>query len=141
MSNTKIIKNNNVKLSENQTKKIASLLQEGITFSFPNQETVLINQEKIISGKIFSNKQLHTLAREIFLESKIIPVVFSLNLDSVTTEWVTKQMRLYGINAKDLQRQLGFDKEAINDFLKLRTKLKPLEKAALFYYFLTFERI
>jgi hypothetical protein len=29
-------------------------------------------------------------------------------------------MRLYGINAKDLQRQVGFKKETINDFLKLR---------------------
>lgn len=128
-----------MKLSDNQTKKIASLLKAGITFSFPNEETALIKQEKIVSYKIFSNKQLHSLAKDIFPDTKIIPVVFSLNLESITIEWVSKQMRLYGINAKDLQRQLGFEKEVINDFLKLRTKLKPLEKAALFYYFLTFE--
>ena len=48
-------------------------------------------------------------------------------------------MRLYGINSKDLQRQIGFEKETINDFLKLRTQLKPLEKSSLYYYFQSFE--
>jgi hypothetical protein len=100
-------------------------------------EIARINE--IIYNQIFSNKQLYSIAKEIFPTSKIIPVVYSLNLSKVTIEWVAKQMRLYGINAKDLQRQVGFEKETISDFLKLRTTLKPIEKSSLFYYFLTFE--
>ncbi|WP_353076635.1 hypothetical protein [Flavobacterium sp.] len=48
-------------------------------------------------------------------------------------------MELYRINAKDLQRQLGFKRETISDFLKLGTQLKPAEKSSLFYYFLSFK--
>ncbi len=121
-----------MKLSDNQVMKISSLLRSGITFSFPDEETIVIKQEKIVNCKIFSNKQLYSLAREIFPEHKIVPAVFSLNLESITIEWVSKQMRLYGINAKDLQRQLGFEKEVINDFIKT---IRKSSSVLLFYYF------
>jgi hypothetical protein len=128
-----------MELSKNQKEAISRVKDTGVLFEFPTIDTVIVKQNEIIYSQIFSNKQLYSLAKEIFPESKIIPVVYSLDLDKITIEWVTKNMRLYGINAKDLQRQLGFEKETINDFLKLRTKLKPLEKSSLFYYFLTFE--
>jgi len=138
MSNAKI---NKMKPSEEQKIKLISLQKEGIEFSFPDDETIVIKQKEIPQNRLFSNKQLYVLVKEIFPESKIIPVVFSLNLNIVTIEWVTKQMQLYGIKSKDLQRQLGFKKEIINNFLKSGSRLEPTEKAALFYYFLTFERV
>jgi hypothetical protein len=128
-----------MELSKFQTDEIARINETGILFEFPDFETVIIKQIEIIYNQIFSNKQLYSIAKEIFPASKIIPVVYSLDLSKITIEWVAKQMRLYGINAKDLHRQVGFEKETISDFLKLRTTLKPIEKSSLFYYFLTFE--
>lgn len=128
-----------MELSKEQTDAITRLNETGVVFEFPDFETVIIKQTAIIYNQIFSNKQLYIVAKEIFPMSKIIPVVYSIDLSKITIEWVTKQMRLYGINSKDLQRQVGFKKEAISDFLKLRKTLKRKEKSSLFYYFLTFE--
>lgn len=112
----------------------------GIQFEFPKEDLVIIRQTEVVYNQLFSNKQLYTLGRELFTAPIIIkPVVYSLDLSKITIEWVTKQMRLYGINAKDLQRQVGFDKETIADFLKLRKTLQPIEKSSLYYYFLSFK--
>jgi hypothetical protein len=128
-----------MELTNIQKENIAKLKETGIYFEFPETDLIIVKQKEIVYNQLFSNKQLYNLAREIFLTEKIISAVYSLDLSKITIEWVTKQMRLYGINAKDLQRQVGLEKETINDFLKLRTKLKPLEKSSLYYYFLSFE--
>ena len=117
-----------MEFSQIQTDEIARINDEGIVFEFPAIGTVIGRQMEIIYNQIFTNKQLHAIARAIFPESKVIPVVYSLDLSIVTIEWVAAQMTLYRITAKDLQRQIGFKKETINDFLKLRKTLKPLEK-------------
>jgi hypothetical protein len=119
-----------MELSKEQTDAITSINETGVVFEFPDFETVICRQTTIIYNQIFSNKQLYVIAREIFPISRIIPVVYSLDLSTVTIEWITKQMRLYGINAKDLQRQVGFKKETINDFLKLR-KTHPKRMALM----------
>ena len=121
-----------MELSKEQTDAITRLNETGVVFEFPDFETVIIKQTVIIYNQIFSNKQLYIVAKEIFPMSKIIPVVYSIDLSKITIEWVTKQMRLYGINSKDLQRQVGFKKEAISDFLKLRKTLKCKENRVCF---------
>lgn len=128
-----------MELTKIQKEAIEKLKETGIYFDFPKTDLILVKQKEIIYNQLFSNKQLYILAREIFPTVRIIPAVYSLDLSLITIEWVTKKMRLYGINSKDLQRQIGFEKETINDFLKLRTQLKPLEKSSLYYYFQSFE--
>jgi hypothetical protein len=128
-----------MELTNNQKEAIENLKETGIYFDFSETDLIIVKQKEIVYNQLFSNKQLYILAREIFPNVKIIPAVYSLDLSLITIEWVTKKMRLYGINAKDLQRQIGFEKETINDFLKLRTLLKPAEKSSLYYYFQTFE--
>jgi hypothetical protein len=128
-----------MELSKEQTDAIARINEAGVIFEFPTTDIVIVRQMEIIYNHIFSNKQLHTIGREIFPESKLIKVVYNLDLSKVTIEWVVTQMGLHGINAKDLQRQIGFKKETISDFLNLRVTLKPIEKSSLFYYFLAFE--
>ena len=128
-----------MELTKIQKEAIENLKETGIYFDFPETDLILVKQKEIIYNQLFSNKQLYILAREIFPTVKKIPAVYSLDLSLITIEWVTKQMRLYGINTKDLLRQVGFEKETIYDFLKLRTQLKPIEKSSLYYYFQSFE--
>jgi hypothetical protein len=127
-------------MTQSQKETIANLNKMGIQFEFPKEDLVIVRQKEVVYNQLFSNKQLHTLGRELFEAPIIIkPVVYSLDLSTITIEWVISQMELYRINAKDLQRQLGFKKETIADFLKLRKTLQPMEKSSLYYYFLTFK--
>lgn len=127
-------------MTQSQKETITSLKKIGIQIEFPKEDLVIVRQTKVVYNQLFSNKQLHTLGRELFTALIIIkPVVYSLDLSKITIEWVISQMELYCINAKDLQRQLGFKKETISGFLKLGIQLKPAEKSSLFYCFLSFK--
>lgn len=127
-------------MTQLQEETIANLKKTGIQFEFPKEDLVIVRQTEVLYNQLLSNKQLHTLGRELFEAPIIIkPVVYSLDLSTITLEWVISQMELYGINAKDLQRQLGFKRETISGFFKLGTQLKPAEKSSLFYYFLSFK--
>jgi hypothetical protein len=128
-------------MTQSQKETIANLKKTGIQFEFPKEDLVIVRQAEVVYNQLFSNKQLHTLGRELFEAPIIIkPVVYSIDLSTITIEWVISQMELYRINAKDLQRQLGFKKETISGFLKLGKQLKPAEKSSLFYYFLAFDK-
>lgn len=127
-------------MTQSQKETIANLNKIGIQFEFPKEDLVIVRQKEVVYNQLFTSKQLHTLGRELFTAPIIIkPVVYSLDLSKITIEWVISQMKLYRINAKDLQRQVGFEKETIADFLNLRKTLQPIEKSSLYYYFLSFK--
>lgn len=127
-------------MTQSQKETIANLKKIGIQFEFPKQDLVIVRQTEVVYNQLFANKQLHSFGRELFTAPIIIkPVVYSLDLSQITIEWVTNQMKLYHINAKDLQRQVGFKKETITGFFKLGKTLQPREKSSLYYYFLTFK--
>ncbi|MBP6127993.1 hypothetical protein [Flavobacterium sp.] len=127
-------------MTQSQKETITNLKETGIQFEFPKEDLVIVRQKEVVYNQLFSNKQLHTLGRELFEAPIIIkPVVYSLDLNTISLEWVISQMELYRINAKDLQRQLGFKKDNITGFLKLGKQLKPEEKSSLYYYFLSFK--
>lgn len=127
-------------MTQSQKETIVNLNKIGIQFGFPKENLVIVRQTEVLYNQLFSNKQLHTLGRELFeLPIIIKPVVYSLDLSKITIEWVTNQMKLYHINSIDLQRQVGFKKETITGFLKLGKTLQPREKSSLYYYFLTFK--
>jgi hypothetical protein len=127
-------------MTQSQKETIANLKKIGIQFEFPKEDLVIVRQKELVYNQLFTSKQLHTLGRELFeAPIIIIPVVYSLDLSKITIEWVTNQMELYRINAKDLQRQLGFKKETITGFLKLGKTLQLKEKSSLYYYFLSFK--
>jgi hypothetical protein len=127
-------------MTQSQKETIANLNKIGIQFGFPKEDLVIVRQKEVVYNQLFTSKQLHTLGRELFeAPIIIIPVVYSLDLSKITIEWVISQMKLYRINAKDLQRQLGFKKETITGFLKLGKTLQLKEKSSLYYYFLSFK--
>lgn len=108
-------------MTQSQKETITNLKKTGIQFEFPKEDLVIVRQTEVVYNQLFTSKQLHTLGRELFEAPIIIkPVVYSLDLSTITLEWVISQMELYRINAKDLQRQLGFKRETISGFFKTR---------------------
>lgn len=111
--------------------------------------SVLISQSNLVNGYILSNKQLYDRAREIFSEVigikvKIIPSVFSLNVSDINIQWIEQRMDEFGLNRKDLIKQLALDKSYISLLFaeptnKRKVSLSKPMKATFFYYFLTYE--
>ncbi len=111
----------------------------GVYVELPEPGVVIIRQKEIVNGKIYSNKVLRKMGRTLFATPLIYPTVYSIDLKSITTEWVLEQMLTYRINSKNLQRQLGFKKEDISAILNANRNLQPIEKSCFFYYFLALE--
>ncbi|UYW02598.1 hypothetical protein K5I29_04150 [Flavobacterium agricola] len=66
-------------------------------------------------------------------------IVFSLNVDSITVEWINAKMEEFGIKRNDLIKQLAFDKSTLSLLLSGGRGLTKSVKATFFYYFLTYE--
>lgn len=126
-------------LTPEQNQTIEKYKQLGIVIEILAPDLIKIKQTTLVNGFILNQKQLHTRARAIFTTEKITPVVYSPNLNDITTEWVKQQMEEYGIKRNDLVKQLGIDKKTLgNIFLRDYYLNKPM-KISLFYYFLTYK--
>ncbi len=103
------------------------------------EKTVKITQKELINGYILTNKELFQRARELFdKDYKIIPVVFSLDLSEITTDWIHEQMEDLGIKPKDIISQLGVDKSSLSLYLNGKNKMNKLVRASFYYYFLVY---
>jgi len=113
----------------------------GIDIEILGEVTVKITQARLLNGYILSNKQLYERAREVFPEKniKIIPVVYSLNVDDIDMSWVKNKMEEFGIHRNDLIGQLAIDKSTLSLYFSGQRGLTQTAKAAFFYYFLTYE--
>ena len=106
--------------------------------------SVIISQSNLINGYILNNKELHDRAKEVFsgideIKFKIIPSVYSLNVDDITIHWIESKMAEFGINRKDLVKQLAIDKSSLSLILSGNRELSKPMRATFFYYFLTYE--
>lgn len=106
--------------------------------------SVVASQSNLINGYILSNKELYDRAKEIFsgiteIKFKIIPSVFSLNVENVTIQWIEDKMAEFGINRNDLVKQLAIDKSSLSLILSGKRDLSKPMRATFFYYFLTYE--
>jgi len=102
-------------------------------------DTIKITQSRLINGYILNNKQLYDRAKEVFQDKKIVPVVYSLNVDQIDLEWINSKMKSFGINRKDLIKQLAIDKSSLSLIFSRDTGLSARTRATFFYYFLTYE--
>ena len=66
-------------------------------------------------------------------------MVYSLDVGDISIEWVEEKMRGFGINRKDLIRQLAIDQSTLSLCFSKARGLTHTAKAAFFYYFLTYE--
>ncbi|WP_051935872.1 hypothetical protein [Salegentibacter sp. Hel_I_6] len=126
-------------LDKSQLESIKNYAKAGIEITVVDEETVKIDQVKLINGFILSNKELHQRARAIFPKHKIIPVVFNLDVSTITIDWIEQKMKEFGLNKKDLSRQLAIKKEEVSLYFSKKKKMEYTLKAAFYYYFLSYE--
>jgi hypothetical protein len=108
-----------------------------------NNIKVKITQSKLLNGYILNQKELVERAKEIFkstdLKVKVIPVVFSLDVDRINVQWIEGKMEEFGISRNDLVKQLAIDKSSLSLILSGNRELSKPMRATFFYYFLTYE--
>lgn len=111
----------------------------GINIEPLEDGTVKVTQSRLINGYILNQKQLIERGKEIYPDAKIIPVVYSLNVDDITIEWIESKMREFGIKRNDLIKQLAIDRSSLSLVLSGKRELSKPMRATFFYYFQTYE--
>lgn len=124
---------------EQQLVAIRNYQKHGISISKIEEDIILIKQETLLNGYILNQKQLVTIARSIFPECKVKPVVFCLTVESINCDWINAKLNEFGIKKNDLVKQLPIDKPTLLLILSNRKELTKTLKALFFYYFLTYE--
>ncbi len=115
----------------------------GIDIEVLDEGKVKITQTRLINGYLLNQKQLVDRAWEVFPDWRVIPVVFSLDVESIDINWIKNKMKDYGIKRKDLIKQLAINESYLSRVFSKDKKYsvdlsKPM-KATFFYYFLTYE--
>ena len=127
-----------MELTALQKNSIKNYKMHGIEIEIKD-EVIVITQKQLINGKILTNKDLYNRAKEVFPDSKIRPVVYKVELDHITTEWVKSKMDEFDIKPKDLSRQTTLDLSTISLILNNERKMNKSVKALFFYYFMMFD--
>lgn len=122
---------------ENQS--ISGYDRLGISIEPLQDGTVKVTQSRLINGYILNQKQLIERGKEVYPDVKIIPVVFSLNVDDITIDWIESKMQEFGIKRNDLIKQLAIDRSSLSLILSGKRELSKPMRATFFYYFLTYE--
>lgn len=128
-----------IEITKDQSRSISNYRRMGIDIDLLDHDTVKITQSRLKNGYILSQKELVSRAKEVFPDAKVIPVVFSLDVDSIDIEWIENKMNEFGIKRNDLIKQLAIDKSSLSLFLSGNRKMDKSQKAAFFFYFLTYE--
>lgn len=118
---------------------ITNYKRAGINLEVLDDETVKVSQTKLINGYILNQKQLIERGKDVYPDKKIIPVVFSLNVEDITLEWIESKMAEFGIKRNDLIKQLAIDRSSLSLIMSGKRELSKPMRATFFYYFLTYE--
>lgn len=118
---------------------ISGYKQMGVEIEPLEDGTVKVTQSRLINGYILNQKQLIERGKEAFPDSKIIPVVYSLDVDDITLEWIETRMLEFGIKRNDLIKQLAIDRSSLSLILSGKRELSKPMRATFFYYFMTYE--
>lgn len=118
---------------------ITNYKRAGINLEVLDDETVKVSQTKLINGYILNQKQLIERGKDVYPDKKIIPVVFSLNVEDITLEWIESKMTEFGIKRNDLIKQLAIDRSSLSLIMSGKRELSKPMRATFFYYFLTYE--
>lgn len=127
-----------LEITQEQQLSIRNYRRMGIDIEV-HDDTVTIAQNRLPNGYILNNRQLYDRAKEVFPDKKIVPVVHSLDVNSIDLEWIENKMREFGIGRKDLIKHLAIDKASLSKIFTQRTGLSKPMRATFFYYFLTYE--
>lgn len=128
---------------DNSEPKLAAVLGKykamGIEFKTLSEDVISITQKRLVNGYVLNNKQLYDRAKQVYPGKKIRPIVFSLQVDNIDISWILDKMREFGINRKDLIKQLAIDKSSLSLILSGKRELSKPMRALFYYYFMTYE--
>ena len=136
-----------LQLTEQLSRSISNYRRMGIVIEVLEMDDkiakVKVVQERSPNGYFLNQKQLVERVKGVFehtgLKTNVIPVVYGLDVSTITLEWIKERMEEFGIKRKDLMRQLAIDESSLSLLLKGERKMNKLVKSAFFYYFLTYE--
>lgn len=111
----------------------------GIEYEVLSEDNVLVSQRELKTGRILNQKELVRRGKEIYPDKKITPNVFTLDVSGITLSWIQAQMQEHGLKASDLVKHLAFEKGELSKILNGKVSMSKKTKAALFFYFRTFE--
>ena len=104
---------------------------------------VKITQSKLINGYVLNQKELVQRAKKLYQllgrEVKVVPVVWSLDTDTITLDWITDRMEEFGIKRNDLIKQLAINKSELSKLFSGTTSLSYSTKAKFYWYFMVYE--
>ena len=104
---------------------------------------VKITQARLINGYILNQKQLVDRVKEMFestgIHTKVIPMVFQLDVSRVNIQWIESKMKEFGISRNDIIKQLAIDKSSLSLLLSGARGLEKSTRAMFYFYFLTYE--
>ncbi len=126
-------------LTKDQELSILNYKKVGIDIEVLNDNTVKITQSRIINGYILNKKELIDRAKEVFPDAKVHPVRYSLDVSTISSEWIQERMKEFGLNSNDLVSQIALDKSTLSLIFSGERKMNKSVKALFFYYFLTYE--
>lgn len=106
--------------------------------------TIRVEQTHLVNNYILNQSELVNRAGQLFekidgYKLHFKTVVYSLDASEITLEWVEKKMREFGLKRKDLVKQLAIEKPTLDLYFSGKSKLDKSQRAAFFYYFLTYE--
>ena len=110
-----------------------------------NRIRVRVEQKENRNGFILTQSQLVARAATVLspLENKFqiewVPLTFRPAFDEIDNEWIKARMIDLKLKNKDISKQLAIDESTISQLIGGRRTLTKFQKAAFFYYFLTFE--
>lgn len=110
-----------------------------------NTIRVRVEQKELRNSYILNQAQL--VARAAVVLSPLnnafrihyVVLTFKPDLQQVSASWIKEKMQEFKLSKNDLVKQLALDKTILIDILSGTQLLSDFQKAAFFYYFLTFD--
>lgn len=106
--------------------------------------TIRVEQKKLVNNYVLNQWELVSRAGQLFEKLQgyrfhFKPVVFSLDVSEITLDWIANKMKEFKIKRKDLIKQLAIDESSLSLYLSGKRKMDKSQRAAFFYYFMTYE--
>lgn len=124
-----------MQLSEEQKTAIKELEIKGIFVKIDENNIVKIYQKEIPENIVYTNSDLHKIARQIFSTEYINPIVYALDLKPITVEFILDKMKQLNISKTSIVAQTGIKREDLLNVLTQKRYLTQVEKALFYYYF------
>lgn len=133
-----------IRLSRDKLLAFAGIKVDILEFG-DNKLRVRVEQAELKNNFMLSQSQLVGRAGALFapLDNKYrihyVALTYSPDLASFDHVWVNERMAEFKISRNDLVKQMGIDKATLSELLNGNRSLTKFQKAAFFYYFMTYE--